>query len=168
MKKIALLLTTIFLLSINSVFAQCGNCRPSGFNLLYNYFAPASVQRIANPYFQARNIVNTARNPRSLLSPCNPVNRYIPGGYGVTTASSLINTNVNGNFVGGNQNSYNASYIPGNSYPQINQDAFVSNFNIDDQNNQSAGNSYFDQNTNSYVWILPDNNANDTNQEVVP
>jgi len=169
MKKIVLLLALIFISSTSSVFAQCGNCRPSGFSLFYNYLVPGQVKQFTNPVIRANQVVNTVRNPRSLLSPCNPVNRYIPGGYGVATAASLINTNVNGNFVGNNQNSYVGSYIPGSDNPQIDQNAFVSNFNTDNQiiDNQNAGSSYFDPNTNSYVWVLPDNNA-DINQEVVP
>lgn len=159
MKRITLLLTTIFLLSTNGAFA-CGGCRPSGFSLFYNYLVPGQIKQYTNPVIRANQVVNTVRNPRSLLSPCNPVNRYIPGGYGIATTASLINNN---------QKSYSGSYIPENNNAQIDQNAFVSGFDVNSQNNQNTGsNSYFDQNTNSYVWVLPDNNSNDTNQEVIP
>lgn len=142
-KTVALILLTgfSFILPVN---AQCGNCRPNGFSLLYG-FVPGSVQRFTNPVLRANQVANTVRNPYLLLSPCNPVTR---------TATNLINTNVRGALVNSN-NSYTASYIPGNYNPQINQNAFVSGFN--GNTNIDSGTSYFDSQTNSYVWVLPDN-----------
>lgn len=143
MKRIVFLML-IFMLSTNDVFAQCGNCRPSGFSLFYNYLVPGQIKQITNPIIRTNQVVNTVRNPSLLLSPCNPI---------TNTTANLINSNVRGTFIGSNQNSYTSSYIPGNSNPQINQNAFVSNFNT---TSQDTGNSYFDTEINSYVWILPD------------
>lgn len=129
--------------------AQCGNCRPSGFSLLYN-FIPGQIRQFTNPVLRANQVANTVRNPSLLLSPCNPI---------TNTATNLINTNVRGSLVGNNNNSYTASYIPNNNYNppinQINQDAYVSGFDTD--KNIDSGTSYFDSQTNSYVWVLPEN-----------
>lgn len=126
--------------------AQCANCRPSGFSLFYNYLVPCKIKQFTNPVFRANQVVNTVRNPSLLLSPCNPITH---------TATNLINTNVRGNLVGNNNNSYTASYIPNNNYnAPINQNAYVSGFDTD--KNIDSGSSYFDSQTNSYVWVLPE------------
>ncbi len=150
LKSIFLLIFILFNFALD-VKAQCGNCRPSNFSLFYNYLVPNQVKAYTNPYFQAQSVVNTVRNPRSILSPCNPVNRYIPGG---ALTTNLIY-------------SYGPHHQPNSIQPinqfipsannVINESAYISNFNTNNPS-QTQGDSYFDSSTNSYVWVLPEQN----------
>lgn len=149
-KKQVFYFLIVFILTNMPAQAQCGNCRPSGFSLFYNYLLPGQVKQFTNPVLRANQVVNTVRNPSLLLSPCNPITH---------TAANLINTNVRGNLI--NNNSYTGSYIPAYNYnppvAQVNQNAYVSGF--DTEKNIDSGNSYFDSQTNSYVWVLPESSS---------
>ncbi len=125
-------------------FAQCGNCRPNKFSLIYSYLVPGQIKRFTNPVFRANQVVNTVRNPSLLLSPCNPI---------TNTAANLINKNVSGALNTNNSNGYTASYIPN---PTTNENAYVSGFSENKETTENTNNSYFDENTNSYVWVLPE------------
>lgn len=137
----------------------CGGCQPSAFSLFYNYVVPSKIKTYTNPYFQAKNAVNTIRNPRSILSPCNPVNGYLPNSVRYTTAAVYSIPNLNTQNVFGSLGSPNS----GNSQLGSSQNAYVSSYALENSI-QSPGSSnlqegqevsgYYDG--EKYVWVLPD------------
>lgn len=153
--KLVLSITLVFSLAVPA-FACRGNCRPSISSILYNRLVPNKIRPITNTYLNGRYAVGAVRNPRVLLSPCSPVNQYIPGGSLTTSAIySIPRTNnvqyTNTSNINTAENAYVSSYstgtVPSDSRTNINPFTMTVN-----QAPQNSG--YFDTNTNSYIWVL--------------
>ncbi len=137
----------------------CGGCSPSPFSLFYNYVLPNNIKAYTNPLVRTASIVNVARNPRSLATPCGFSNTYVNGRYLLTNLShSLPNTPHK------NISQYNyLGTATGISNPFINTsaNAYVSGYNPEEQLNSNQDksfnkNGYYDNQSQSYVWILPE------------